>query len=269
MIKTENDTSGLLRSSRMVITSLEEFGSFVDPLVTHQDKKYIYRGEPALYNTLFTPLIFRNGITPTRNLYKDKTITDQEIKAIEGFVKWAKTPGNIASKDLLEVVGSLKDNDVNWLYLAQHYGHPTRLLDVSFNPYVGLYFACKISTSNKAVEDDGYVYHLDSGNFRQLKEPKMDPSDPNFIKDLLDVYDVDKGRTKPIPELAYLFRPDILEKRLRLQDGAFLFIRAEKSVLSLANTLPIRIPSENKKDIMADLKREKDIDEDSLGLSTT
>lgn len=43
------------------------------------------------------------------------------------------------------------------LVQMQHYGLPTRLLDVSMNPLVALYFACEEATSDPA---DGAVYHF-------------------------------------------------------------------------------------------------------------
>ena len=42
------------------------------------------------------------------------------------------------------------------LVQMQHYGLPTRLLDVTMNPLVALYFACEEATSDLA---DGAVYH--------------------------------------------------------------------------------------------------------------
>lgn len=43
------------------------------------------------------------------------------------------------------------------LVQMQHYGLPTRLLDVTMNPLVALYFACEEATPHPA---DGAVYHL-------------------------------------------------------------------------------------------------------------
>lgn len=43
------------------------------------------------------------------------------------------------------------------LVQMQHYGLPTRLLDVTMNPLVALYFACEEATPDPA---DGAVYHL-------------------------------------------------------------------------------------------------------------
>lgn len=53
-----------------------------------------------------------------------------------------------------------KNNEVDIMALVQHYGMPTRLLDVTENPLVALYFAC----SNPDKGNDGEVIIFQSGS---------------------------------------------------------------------------------------------------------
>lgn len=47
------------------------------------------------------------------------------------------------------------NNNLEKLVLLQHYGIPTRLLDITLNPLVALYFACK---NDREIQQDGAVY---------------------------------------------------------------------------------------------------------------
>lgn len=59
-------------------------------------------------------------------------------------------------------------NDMEFLFLAQHYGLPTRLLDWTFNPAIALYFAC-ISSKEK----DGVVFHYVPRSYKHF-DPSRD-----------------------------------------------------------------------------------------------
>lgn len=100
------------------------------------DKELLYRGQSSKDYELI-PSLGRG-----RTFSCDYTIFNQERNLIE-MAKY-KLP-DVFNNNLLPI---------ELLALLQHYGIPTRLLDVSENPLVALYFACKRGTGK---EDDGEV----------------------------------------------------------------------------------------------------------------
>lgn len=90
----------------------------------------------------------------------------------------------------------MPENDWDRLALAQHHGLPTRLLDWSYNPLVGLYFAVE-----DLPDEDGIVFALYAP--RQIPKTTLESSSPFAI-------------TRPMK-----FHPRVVVPRLGVQEGLF------------------------------------------------
>lgn len=118
-MKVVSTVSGYLET----IKNLEEKYQQRDGLV---DKPlFFYRGEEECFETISSGLY----------LLKSKGKLDETVFKTEcSLIEDAKTR-------FPEIVKECSDN-IDMLIRFQHYGLPTRLLDVSGNPLVALYFAC-------------------------------------------------------------------------------------------------------------------------------
>lgn len=76
------------------------------------------------------------------------------------------------------------------LVRAQHYGLPTRLLDVSLNPLVGLYFAC---AEESLIDRDGEVKAF---NFRRTRVKYADSDAISIICNLARMKDIQQELIK-------------------------------------------------------------------------
>ena len=134
----------------IIVTSLEEYLSFVN---TFPDIDF-YRGQSSIENKLI-PSIGRLNI---KNESENNVIKQYEKEIFLDFKKKYSLFTNYKPK-----------NDLELLFLAQHYGLSTRLLDWTYNPLIALFFAC-ISNFNK----DGVVFRCFPFSHRMLNPDKDD-----------------------------------------------------------------------------------------------
>lgn len=99
-----------------------------------------------------------------------------------------------------------ENNPLDWLAIMQHHGAPTRLLDVTFSPYVAAYFALETGTGSCAV------YAIDHTIFREI--------DDDFFKDPQKIRD--EILEKEADDIIYFYEPSIASQRLLAQQSLFI-----------------------------------------------
>lgn len=250
----------------------DSIGKIIDCITVGINKKYIwFRGESEAYKYPACPFMARKpvpNLEPIEQDYNDgsysfplRILTKYEDKIIKDLQKYP--PSDPYFPKLI----NKSISHPGWIALAKHHDKETRLLDVTRDLFVALFFAC-----NNHPKKDGYVFvFLDLWN----------PSEKNPIINYIDLYDaalIDKipsyrnhdaknpGTLKKYAHelqqeylsdktrknIPYLFEcKDIINERMIAQRGAFVW-RGDpgKSIIgNLNNVFAYKIKSNIKQNI--------------------
>ncbi len=157
-----------MMSNEIIIESVADFVNALSELgECGKDKSRFFRGHSNKAYVL-EPSIYRS----------DKDTNKKDVIGVEHKI----------TKDVLTECAeyfSPHDTLFDKLVKIQHYDYPTRLLDISYNALVGLYFAISNSKDELKNENDGEVIILDIPN----NEIKHHDSDTVAILSALSLRD--------------------------------------------------------------------------------
>jgi hypothetical protein len=185
-----------MEQDETVIYSLKEY---IDWVEKNYKRKAYYRGHADI-NWHLIPSVFRN---PYKGLISEHL-----------FLKQASSQ---AWCELLKYHSYLEK-----LIFLQHYGLPTRLLDVTFNPLVALYMACCSNDDKDGVVYVGYRYEQDNYNIAEKTIEYVFSYNHIMAKDDLDKFA--RSHKLPLEDFCkplFLF-PPLNNSRIERQQGAFI-----------------------------------------------
>jgi hypothetical protein len=107
---------------------------------------------------------------------------------------------------------------IEYLILLQHFGIPTKLLDVTMDPLIALFFSC-YDPPNEHLDKDGKVYVFPLDQYNRLD---MNTSNLDVFRESMTIEKYRELFAERVYNSEHLFlEPLIKNPRMRVQDGAF------------------------------------------------
>jgi len=208
-------TNAFWQPFEIVINNYAELVAAIEGILDHaknNNRQFAWRGQVnadwALHSSLYRRLKLTNGNNPV-----EKDIDKVEGDILARLHRWGLH--NLQGRGRLSVL--------NQLAMLQHFGAPTRLIDISFNAWVGVFFAVEEKWSNATLVEENsdarvFVFDVTDRIINESKDKRM--WEDQFSRPWTNVAE--------IPSLEwttsfFAWKPTSLDARIFAQNGGFLF----------------------------------------------
>lgn len=223
------------------VTSLVDFTQLVEQCL--QASKALYGDDPSIVNWYRgCGRSVSDRLLP--GLYRHPTITDANSLLVleRRMLEWFQRESILHQTRLNYIASDDPDDpDYELLFYMQHYGFPTRLLDWTMNPFIGLYFAvtsARIDEITGRHAEDAAVWILSphAWNERSLFDVSWGGKGPLSIQDPEKSAYVPRKNTDPM-HLAQMYPLPVAMRGIANNTRMF----AQKGVFTIfgRNTAPM------------------------------
>jgi len=219
------DINDFWRPFEVQINSFDDLVANIERVMekaVRRNIQFAWRGQVDAGWALHSSLYRRGALTRT-NVVDEATQQVEETKILAELHRWG----------LHAPSGAGRLSILRQLAMLQHYGAPTRLIDITFNAWIGAWFAVEQKWSN-AQEihggSDARLFAIDITN-RLINEH----ADRRAWEDDLS-RPWRSGRPDAVPDRewttsVFAWKPSNLDARISAQNGAFLFGGAPATLL--------------------------------------
>ena len=244
-----------MEKEKKYINSIQEFIEVIDKLSIENphvprscnpdEELFLYRGH-SVSGWKLTPQLRRmedNGENGHEVLNHSYGVYTSEKSMLLDFIQ--------ESSPYVQTIDST--DYLNWTIIAQHHGMPTRLLDWSANPLVGMFFACA-----ENEKEEGCVWICHTPNYRKhmydqyedvftkQQNEKATSIVEEMARDLLfTTLDLNNPQSNH-PDIPVLLYPQYLDQRMALQASRFMvWAETEKPLEIIADKMMFPIDARN------------------------
>jgi hypothetical protein len=176
-----------------------------------QDRQFAWRGVVdatfPLHSSLYRRLLWKREAAGITNPPDESALAEAEGEILAETHRWGLHNGPQGRLSILSQLAAL-----------QHFGAPTRLIDVTLNAYIGLWFAVE-----KDDDRDGRLFAIDITS--------------KLINEQADLREWEDRTDRPWSHFdhdrwtgeTFAWKPPPFERRISAQNGAFLFAGVPKT----------------------------------------